>query len=92
MQHNYMNADRRAQRRKLLFALLVGSRLTKPQAAKIIGVQNMDAWLCNNVTLPVAEDDYGRLFAVKMTGHRIGQPLLRAVETNGIGGSHALPG
>ncbi len=92
MQHNYMNAERREQSRKLLFALLDGSRLTKPQVAKIIGVSNVDAWLCNNVTLPVAEDDHGRLFAVRLTGHRIGQPLLRAVETNGIGGSHALPG
>lgn len=92
MRHEYMTNERRTQRRKLLFALLDGKRLTKPDAGKIIGVGNMDAWLVNNVTLPIAEDDAGRLFAVRLTGRKRGEPLIRTPETNGVGGSHAVRG
>lgn len=92
MRHEYMTNERRTQRRKLLFALLNGQRLTKAEVAKIIKVSNVDAWLVNNTTLPIAEDDSGRLFALRNNNRKRGEPLLRKLETNGTGGIHAIRG
>jgi hypothetical protein len=88
-----MTTERRMQRRNVLLSIIARGAISKQELVKVLGCNfNADAWLADNRDLPFFETKDGRIKVMPAGDRRRGDPLIREIDTNGMGGIHAVRG
>jgi hypothetical protein len=88
-----MTTQRREQRRTVLLSIVARGTISKAELTKLLGFKrSADGWLADNADLPFRETPDGRIYVVPFSARRRGEPLIRNIETHGLGGIQAVRG